>query len=116
VEAEPLKEVVYLSDQLIDDLLLSDSLVIAGPMWNFGIPSSLKAWIDHVLRAGKTFNYAGIAVEELAKGKKAIMVRASGGIFREGPWKFLGFREAVSAPRRLRSTRYPMVKRPLKPS
>ena len=56
-------------------------------MWNFGIPSSLKAWIDHVVRAGKTFNYVGGAVEGLAKGKKAILVLASGGIFSEGPWK-----------------------------
>jgi FMN-dependent NADH-azoreductase len=86
-EAESLKEAVYLSDQLIDELLLSDLLVIACPMWNFGIPSSLKAWIDHVVRAGKTFNYAGVAVEGLAKGKKAILVLASGGVFSEGPWK-----------------------------
>jgi FMN-dependent NADH-azoreductase len=82
-EAEALK----LSNQLTDELLASDLLVIASPMWNFGIPSSLKAWIDHVVRAGKTFNYAGAGVEGLAKGKKAILVLASGGVFSEGPWK-----------------------------
>ena len=87
VEAESLKEAAYLSDKLIDELMLSDLLVIASPMWNFGIPSSLKAWIDHVVRAGKTFNYAGATVEGLAKGKKAILVLASGGVFSEGPWK-----------------------------
>jgi FMN-dependent NADH-azoreductase len=87
VEPESLKEAAYLSDQLIDELMLSDLLVIASPMWNFGIPSSLKAWIDHVVRAGKTFNYAGATVEGLAKGKKAILVLASGGVFSEGPWK-----------------------------
>jgi FMN-dependent NADH-azoreductase len=87
VETASLKEAVCLSDQLIDELLLSDLLVIACPMWNFGIPSSLKAWIDHVVRAGKTFNYAGAGVEGLAKGKKAILVLASGGVFSEGPWK-----------------------------
>ena len=85
--AESLKEAARLSDQLIDELLSSDLLVITSPMWNFGIPSSLKAWIDHVVRAGKTFNYAGAAVEGLAKGKKAILVLASGGVFSEGPWK-----------------------------
>jgi FMN-dependent NADH-azoreductase len=68
-------------------LMMSDLLVIACPMWNFGIPSSLKAWIDYVVRAGKTFNYAGAGVEGLAKGKKAILVLASGGVFSEGPWK-----------------------------
>jgi len=87
VEAESLKDFLNLSDQLAEELLSSDLLVIASPMWNFGIPSSLKAWIDHVVRAGKTFNYAGAAVEGLAKGKKAILVLASVGVFSEGPWK-----------------------------
>jgi len=86
-EAESLQEALRLSDQLIEELLSSDLLVIASPMWNFGIPSSLKAWIDHVVRAGKTFNYVGAGVEGLAKGKKAILVLASGGVFSEGPWK-----------------------------
>ncbi|GGH00193.1 FMN-dependent NADH-azoreductase [Silvibacterium dinghuense] len=86
-EAEALKKDAYRSDQLIDELMASDILVIASPMWNFGIPSSLKAWIDHVVRAGKTFNYAGTGVEGLAKGKKAILVLASGGVFSEGDWK-----------------------------
>jgi FMN-dependent NADH-azoreductase len=86
-EAESLKDALHLSDQLIEELLASDLLVIASPMWNFGIPSSLKAWIDHVVRADKTFNYAGAGVEGLAKGKKAILVLASGGVFSDGPWK-----------------------------
>jgi FMN-dependent NADH-azoreductase len=87
VEAKSLREAASLSDQLIDELMMSDLLVVASPMWNFGIPSSLKAWIDHVVRAGKTFNYAGAGVEGLAKGKRAILVLASGGVFSEGPWK-----------------------------
>jgi FMN-dependent NADH-azoreductase len=87
VEAESLKDALHLSDQHIEELLSSDLLVIASPMWNFGIPSSLKSWIDHVVRAGKTFNYAGAGVEGLAKGKRAILVLASGGVFSEGPWK-----------------------------
>jgi FMN-dependent NADH-azoreductase len=82
-----LKEVLRLSDQLTDEVLSSDLLVIASPMWNFGMPSSLKAWIDHVVRAGKTFRYAGTGVEGLAQGKKAILVLASGGVFTEEPWK-----------------------------
>jgi FMN-dependent NADH-azoreductase len=86
-EAESLKDALRLSDELSEELLSSDLLVIASPMWNFGLPSSLKAWIDHVVRAGKTFNYAGAGVEGLAKGKKAILVLASGGVFSEGPWK-----------------------------
>ena len=93
VEAESLKEAAYLSNQLVDELMKSDLLVIACPMWNFGIPPSLKAWLDYVVRAGKTFNYAGAGVEGLAKGKKAILVLASGGVFSEGPWKGWDFVE-----------------------
>lgn len=86
-EAKSLKEVLRLSDQLTEEVLSSDLLIIASPMWNFGLPSSLKAWIDHIVRPGKTFRYAGAGVEGLARGKKAILVLASGGIFTEGPWK-----------------------------
>ena len=45
------------SDALIDELVAADVVVIAAPMYNFGIPSALKAWIDHVARAGRTFRY-----------------------------------------------------------
>ncbi|HEV2275545.1 MAG TPA: FMN-dependent NADH-azoreductase [Acidobacteriaceae bacterium] len=85
-EAESLKDVLRLSDQLTEQLLASDLLVIGSPMWNFGLPSSLKAWIDHIVRPGKTFRYAGAGVEGLAQGKKAILVLASGGVFTGGPW------------------------------
>ncbi|QWF71966.1 NAD(P)H-dependent oxidoreductase [Methylomonas paludis] len=82
-----------LSDELIDELLASDLLVIATPMWNFGIPSLLKAWIDLVVRAGKTFNYTETGVQGLAKEKKAILIIASGGVFSDGPWKAWDFVE-----------------------
>lgn len=86
-EAESLKSAARQSDALTDELLASDLLVIATPMWNFGIPSALKAWIDLVVRPGRTFQYAGAGVDGLAKGKKAILVLASGGVFSEGPWQ-----------------------------
>src|SRR3984957_2340395 len=59
---------------------------MATPMWNFGIPSALKAWIDMVVRPGRTFRYSDGGVLGLAKGKRAILVLASGGVFTEGPW------------------------------
>src|SRR5580700_4531004 len=68
-EAQALKEAMRLSDQLTDELLASDMVVIATPMWNFAIPSSLKAWIDLIVRPGRTFNYAGTGVVGLAKDK-----------------------------------------------
>ncbi|MDR3607784.1 MAG: FMN-dependent NADH-azoreductase [Oligoflexia bacterium] len=93
VEIQANRESGRLSDQLIDELLSSDLLVIATPMWNFGIPSSLKAWIDFVVRAGKTFSYTESGVSGLAKNKKAILVIASGGVFSDGPWKPFDFVE-----------------------
>ena len=86
-EAESLREALRLSDQVTEEVLSSDLLVIASPMWNFGLPSSLKAWVDHIVRPGKTFRYTAGGVEGLAREKKAILVLASGGIFTQGPWK-----------------------------
>lgn len=86
-EMEVYGEAGHLSDKLTEELLASDLLVIATPMWNFGIPSQLKAWIDLVVRPGKTFQYAGEGVDGLVKGKKAILIISSGGIFTDGPWK-----------------------------
>ena len=86
-EAERLKDVARTSDQLTDELLESDLLVMATPMWNFGIPSALKAWIDLVVRPGRTFRYSDSGVLGLAKHKKAVLVLASGGVFTDGPWR-----------------------------
>lgn len=80
-------EAARLSDQLTDELLGADLLVIATPMWNFGIPSALKAWIDLVVRPGRTFSYSDNGVRGLAQGKSAILILASGGVFTEGPWR-----------------------------
>jgi FMN-dependent NADH-azoreductase len=86
-EVEALQEALRLSDQATEEVLSSDLLVIASPMWNFGLPSSLKAWVDHIVRPGKTFRYTAGGTEGLAREKKAILVLASGGIFTQGPWK-----------------------------
>lgn len=86
-EAESLKGALHLSDQVTAELLSSDLLVIASPLWNFGLPSSLKAWVDHIVRPGQTFRYTAEGAEGLALGKRAILVLASGGVFTQGPWK-----------------------------
>jgi FMN-dependent NADH-azoreductase len=92
-QAARLKEAARQSDRLTDELLASDLLVIATPMWNFAIPSALKAWIDLVVRPGRTFQYADGGVLGLAKGKKAILILASGGVFTDGPWRAWDFVE-----------------------
>ncbi|HEX8580377.1 MAG TPA: FMN-dependent NADH-azoreductase [Allosphingosinicella sp.] len=74
-----------LSDALIEELRAADLVVIGAPMYNFGIPSTLKAWFDHVLRARVTFRYTESGPEGLLKGKKAIVVESRAGLYSEGP-------------------------------
>ena len=82
-----------LSDDLIDELSASDILVLAVPMHNFGPPSTLKAWIDHVVRVGRTFSYSQKGPEGMLKGKRVILVLARGGVYSDGPAKPLDFQE-----------------------
>lgn len=76
---------VKLSDTLVDELLAADVLVLAAPMYNFSVPSTLKAWIDHVARVGRTFQYTATGPVGLATGKKAYIFTSSGGVYSEGP-------------------------------
>lgn len=69
---------------LIDELLAADVLVLAAPMYNFAIPSTLKAWFDHVLRAGVTFRYSENGPQGLLHGKRAFVLTARGGIYAGG--------------------------------
>lgn len=68
------------SDALVAELEQADVIVIGAPMYNFGIPASLKAWVDMIARARKTFRYTDNGPEGLLKGKKAYIVLASGGV------------------------------------
>lgn len=70
-----------LSNTLTDELLAADVLVLAAPMYNFTIPSTLKAWLDHVLRAGVTFRYSENGPQGLLSGKRAFVLTARGGIY-----------------------------------
>ena len=69
------------SNELTDELLAADVLVMAAPMYNFTIPSTLKAWLDHVVRAGVTFKYTPTGPQGLLTGKKAYVLTARGGIY-----------------------------------
>ena len=82
-EAE--KAALALSDVLVDELRDIDLLVIGAPMYNFGIPSSLKAWFDYILRAGVTFRYTENGPEGLLPVKKAVVIETRGGLYSEGP-------------------------------
>ncbi len=73
------KTTLSLSDTLVDELTAADTLVIGTPIYNFGIPAALKAWVDMVARARKTFHYTANGPEGLLTGKKAYILIASGG-------------------------------------
>jgi FMN-dependent NADH-azoreductase len=75
------KSALAISDTLIAELLEADQIVIGTPMYNFAVPAVVKAWIDHVVRAGKTFNYLATGPEGLAKGRKVVVAVASGGSY-----------------------------------
>jgi FMN-dependent NADH-azoreductase len=86
-------KVMARSDLLIDELFAADVIVMAVPMHNFAPPSTVKAWFDHIARAGRTFAYTDKGCEGLLKGKKAIVVVARGGVYSDGPAKDLDFQE-----------------------
>ena len=79
--------------EIIDEFLAADIVVIGAPMYNFTIPSQLKAWIDRILTAGKTFRYTENGPEGLAGGRRVIVASARGGIYSEGPAKSVDFQE-----------------------
>ncbi len=74
------KDVIAVSDKLVAELKASDVVVIGAPMYNFSVPSTLKAWVDLIARVGVTFNYTENGPKGLLEGKKAYLVVATGGV------------------------------------
>lgn len=70
-----------IADQLVAELSAADILVIGLPMYNFGVPSSLKAWFDHVARAGTTFRYTEQGSQGLMSNKKVYVLATRGGVY-----------------------------------
>jgi FMN-dependent NADH-azoreductase len=81
------------SEALIQELAAADEIVIGVPMHNFSIPSSLKLWIDQVVRVGRTFSYGAEGPKGLLQNKKATLLVASGGVYSESPAAALNFVE-----------------------
>ncbi len=82
---EKQKDVLRYSDALIDELRRADTLVLGLPMYNFGLPSALKAYFDHVARAGVTFKYTEKGSVGLLTGKKAYVLATRGGYYAGTP-------------------------------
>jgi len=78
----------------VDDLFAADTIVIGAPMYNFSVPSQLKAWIDRICVAGRTFRYDANGVEGLVKGKKVYIASSRGGVYSgDSPIAFLDHHE-----------------------
>jgi FMN-dependent NADH-azoreductase len=69
---------------VLDEFLAADVVVIGAPMYNFTLPTQLKAWIDRIVIAGRTFRYTESGPEGLATGKRVIIALARGGFYNEG--------------------------------
>lgn len=81
------KESIRLSDEMVKQLLAADIVVIGAPLINFTIPTVLKAWIDHITRAGITFGYGENGPVGKVTGKKIYVAMSSGGVYSQGPGK-----------------------------
>ena len=86
-EAVALRADIASGQAALEEFLASDIVVIGAPMYNFGIPSSLKAWFDYVLHPGVTFQYGEGAPKALLTGKRAIVILSRGGFYSDGPAK-----------------------------
>jgi len=82
---EKQKAVLQYSDSLIDELRRADTIVLGLPMYNFGVPSTLKAYFDHIARAGVTFRYTEKGAVGLLTGKKAYVFATRGGYYAGTP-------------------------------
>ncbi len=75
------KEELELTDALVDEFLAADVVVIGAPMYNFTVPTQLKAWIDRIAQAGRTFRYTENGPVGLAGGKKVFIASSRGGVY-----------------------------------
>jgi FMN-dependent NADH-azoreductase len=93
--AEPNDEATRRNAKALNDFLAAEVVVIGAPMYNFSLPSQLKAWLDRLAVAGKTFRYTDNGVEGLAKGKRVIVASSRGGFYGDGqPTAFLDHQES----------------------
>jgi len=85
--AEPLSHLTldaFGDSSVLDEFIDADTVVIGAPMYNFTLPTQLKAWIDRIVVAGRTFRYSENGPEGLAKGKRVIVALARGGFYNQG--------------------------------
>lgn len=87
------RAVMSVSDDAVAQLAAADTVIIGAPLYNFHIPSTLKAWLDLIVRPGLSFRYANGVSEGLLGEKKVYLALASNGVYTEGPMKPMDFAE-----------------------
>jgi FMN-dependent NADH-azoreductase len=92
-DTAPALETATQSRASVDEVMAADLIVIGSPMYNLGITSTLKAWFDHVARAGQTFRYTADGPEGLLRNKRAIVVVTRGGLYSDGPARAMDFQQ-----------------------
>ncbi|CAO3406112.1 FMN-dependent NADH-azoreductase [Azospirillum largimobile] len=83
--SERQREELALTNALLDEFLAADVVVVGAPMYNFSVPTQLKAWIDRLAQAGRTFRYTEKGPEGLAGGKRVIVASGRGGVYSTNP-------------------------------
>jgi FMN-dependent NADH-azoreductase len=78
------QETLFISETLIEELLAADTIIIGAPMYNLTVSAPLKAWIDQIVRIGRTFLYGPNGPDGVLKGKKVVVLTSRGGAFRPG--------------------------------
>ena len=76
-----MRDLLRLSDELVDEILAADHIAIGTPVYNYNVPAVLKAYIDHIVRKGRTLGFSG---EGLVHGKACTILMASGGVYTQG--------------------------------
>ena len=84
-QSPEVRELIARDDAVLAEFIAADVVVIGAPMYNFSVPSQLKAWIDRIAVAGKTFRYTANGPEGLLKGKKIVVISSRGGVYSNGP-------------------------------
>ena len=82
------------SETLVAEFLSSQLIVVGAPMYNFSVPTQLKAWIDRIVQPGRTFKYTETGPVGLAGDKQVIVVSTRGGVYTAGPMAWMDFQEA----------------------
>lgn len=82
------------NETVLQEFLAADVIVVGAPMYNFGIPSQLKAWVDRVAVAGRTFRYTVQGPEGLASGKRVVVLSGRGGFYADTPLQSADFQES----------------------